>query len=156
MNVSEKIPPDAIEPLAEDMINAKFTMLVSAAEDSIIVVNPFLDDNKYTRRLLSIAEKRTLLLVTRTPEDVHWNRVKHKDVLNKFEKNSFIIRDRNVHAKILLVDKKKCIISSMNLTRNSIVESKEYGVYLESPVVVNSILEFIDGLGEIENPEITE
>ncbi|OLS32418.1 MAG: hypothetical protein HeimAB125_09140 [Candidatus Heimdallarchaeota archaeon AB_125] len=153
VDVSGQEIPLTAKPLAVDVLSAKYSILVNEAEENIIVVSPFLDENTYTGKLLKMAEKKKLLLVTRTPESVSWRRQEHQDMLDKFSKIAHIIKDDKIHAKILMVDKKKCIISSMNLTSNSIVKSKEYGIYLESPDVVNSILEFIDGLGEIENPE---
>ena len=141
-----------IESLSEDDLSTKFSILINSAENSIIVVSPFLDENTYTRKLLKIAKEKTLLLVTRPVDSIHWDATKHQKILDEFEKNSSIIEDAKLHAKLLVVDKKKCLISSMNLTTNSITKSKEYGVYVESPEMVNSILDFIGDLGEVENP----
>lgn len=116
-------------------------------------MSPFLDENTYTRKLLKVAKEKTLLLITRPVDSIHWDKIKHQEMLDEFARNTTIIEDAKVHAKLLVVDKKKCLISSMNLTTNSIMKSKEYGIYLESPEAVNSILEFINDLGENGNPK---
>jgi phosphatidylserine/phosphatidylglycerophosphate/cardiolipin synthase-like enzyme len=144
-----------IKPLAEGKLSSKYLNFIENVEDSIVVVSPYLDRNTHTRELLKIAGKKKMLLVTRTPDGVvSWNKENHKAMLDKFEeKKAFIIQDDKLHAKILLVDKKKCIVSSMNLTHNSLAGTSEYGLCVESPEVVNSILTFIE---ELEADKIIE
>ena len=64
-------------------------------------------------------------------------------------KTKVIIR-KNLHAKILLVDRKQSLISFMNITERSTKDNIEFGVYTENPGIIQSIILFVKEVAEDE------
>jgi len=51
-----------------------------------------------------------------------------------------------LHAKVYLVDRKEAIIASANLTRGGVEDNYEAGVWLNDPVVIKEICDFLEAL----------
>jgi phosphatidylserine/phosphatidylglycerophosphate/cardiolipin synthase-like enzyme len=52
----------------------------------------------------------------------------------------------NLHAKIYMVDRREAIVTSANLTKGGTEGNYEGGVWVNDPVVLKDICEFIDGI----------
>lgn len=59
-----------------------------------------------------------------------------------------MIINENLHAKILVIDRNECLVSSMNLTKSSILENIEFGLYTNDKEVLESINEFIHKISQ--------
>ncbi len=142
---------ESLEALAGLSLRGKYMNLIEEAKESIIVVSPFLQGNIILDHLKNNAEKLgKLVLVTRNPINF-WNekqKLEQQKWINLLKKqNSIVIEDDDIHAKILITDKSRCIISSMNLTKESFSTSKEFGIYTESEVIISSAINFIREMG---------
>lgn len=142
---------ESLEALAGLSLRGRYMNLIEEAKESIIVVSPFLQGNIILDHLKTNAEKfEKLVLVTRNPETFWYEKQKleQKKWINLLrKKNSIVIEDDNIHAKILITDRSRCIISSMNLTKESFSTSKEFGIYTESVAVISSAIKFIREMG---------
>jgi phosphatidylserine/phosphatidylglycerophosphate/cardiolipin synthase-like enzyme len=119
--------------------------LISNAKSEVIVVNPFVDKCGLSDTLRDAAQAgKKVRLVTRPPKD---EKKKYHDIL-KGDKVRIFHND-DVHAKLIVVDRKVAIASSMNFYAGSSGgKSWEAGIVsIEDAIVetiVRSILDFID------------
>jgi hypothetical protein len=54
-----------------------------------------------------------------------------------------------LHAKIYMVDRKEAIITSANLTKGGTESNYEGGIWVNDPIVLNDICEFVDDIRQI-------
>jgi len=94
------------------LLDAYVKFLITKANETIIVVNPFLDMITPTRLLIEATRKnKRVVLVTRPPNKTS-TRNYHKELSDS---GVTVLYYKNLHAKILLFDDEIAIVSSMNL-----------------------------------------
>ncbi|MCE7743104.1 MAG: hypothetical protein GOP50_11705 [Candidatus Heimdallarchaeota archaeon] len=151
---TEEMEDKAVLPLHGLSLAAKHEQMINSSKNSIILINPFLDKNNLYDAIFRKTKTKTnvnMLLITRPTSRVNRdNRKIHQQIIDAFvdSENAKVFTNDYLHAKILLVDKNKSLISSMNFTRSAISSSKEFGIYTESKSVVNSIIIFINMISE--------
>lgn len=126
--------------------------LISRAESEVLVVNPFVSKCALSDTLKETSNSGTnVKLITRPPEDKNpeYRRNKKEYHLNLEEMGVTIRYNKQVHAKIIAVDRAVAILSSMNFyCGSSGGASWEAGIIsLEETVVepiVNSILKIFE------------
>lgn len=102
--------------------------LIRLAKDSIYVVNPYLENCYLTDALIDSSNSSIKVkIVTRQPEA---REIKKIDCHNKLRKNDIFLRyDNQIHSKIIVVDDKIVVASSMNFySGSSGGASKEAGI----------------------------
>lgn len=111
--------------------------LISGARSSIIIQNQYIDDLRIRELLLA---KQKIL----------WN--SHIQIqLPKTESNLSLIpvfgdslhlfKKPYLHAKMLLIDEKILLLSSINLSTNSMDNNREIGILLTDPIVIKEFME---------------
>jgi len=94
------------------LLDAYVKFLITKANETIIVVNPFLDMITPTKLLIEATRKnKRVVLVTRPPNKTS-TRNYHKELSDS---GVTVLYYKNLHAKILLFDDEIAIVSSMNL-----------------------------------------
>jgi hypothetical protein len=137
-----------LEELARD--------LIEKAQFDIFVTSPFVDSCYLVTALLEAKVRRvTVKLVARRPENVKEDRQKI-DCQSNLKRAGIVIHYINqIHAKIIVVDSKIAIISSMNLYSGSTGGALfEAGVVSFEKKVVDSATKYIAGL--LERPASTD
>jgi len=128
------------------LLDTFIKFLISKANETIIVVNPFLDMITPTQLLIQATRNnKRVVLVTRPPENLSQRaRETHKLLLDS---RITILYAPNLHAKILLFDDKIAIVSSMNfLQRATAGISWEAGIVTLDEKTVNMIKDSITNL----------
>jgi phosphatidylserine/phosphatidylglycerophosphate/cardiolipin synthase-like enzyme len=137
-----------LEELARD--------LIEKAQLDIFVTSPFVDSCYLVTALQEAKGRRvTVKLVARRPENVKEDRLKI-DCQTNLKRAGIVIHYINqIHAKIIVIDSKIAIISSMNLYSGSTGGALfEAGVVSFEKKVVDSATKYIVGL--LERPESTD
>lgn len=89
--------------------------VISQAEHTVIIVNPFFDFSTPTQLLVEAVRKgKRVVLVTRPPTQD--NKVIYEKLIKS---NISVLYHKDLHAKIVIVDDSLAIISSMNLTKRA-------------------------------------
>jgi hypothetical protein len=137
-----------LEELARD--------LIEKAQLDIFVTSPFVDSCYLVNALQEAKGRRvTVKLVARRPENVKEDRLKIDCQTNLKRAGIVIHYISQIHAKIIVVDSKIAIISSMNLYSGSTGGALfEAGVVSFEKKVVDSATKYIVGL--LERPESTD
>jgi phosphatidylserine/phosphatidylglycerophosphate/cardiolipin synthase-like enzyme len=132
--------------------------LIEKAKDEILVSSPFVDSCHPIRLLMEAKDRRVnVRIVTTRPkkdrEDA--KKVECHALLRKKGVNVHYIS--TIHAKIILIDQKVAIVSSMNLYSGSTGGGlEEAGIVSFESEVVESASKFInDLLSKTESPDIT-
>jgi hypothetical protein len=123
--------------------------LIKMAEKTILVVNPYVESCYLTDALIDSAMKQTeIRIVTRAPEA---RDTKKAECHSKLRNMGIVLRyDNQIHSKIIAVDNKIAIASSMNFySGSSGGASKEAGIVSIDEKVVESaanyIIKLLDG-----------
>ena len=143
----------------EGMRLEEFTRdVIGKAKDEILVTNPYVDSCYLTTALQEARDRRVnVRIVSRRP-------TKDKNDITKLEchatmrKKGITIHYINtIHAKIVIIDRKIAVLSSMNLYSGSAGGGVlEAGIVSYETSVVDSIMKYITGLLEkTESPDIT-
>jgi phosphatidylserine/phosphatidylglycerophosphate/cardiolipin synthase-like enzyme len=137
-----------LEELARD--------LIEKAQFDIFVTSPFVDSCYLVTAIQEAKVRRvTVKLVARRPENVKEDRQKIDCQANLKRAGIVIHYINQIHAKIIVVDSKIAIISSMNLYSGSTGGALfEAGVVSFEKKVVDSATKYISGL--LERPESTD
>jgi hypothetical protein len=132
--------------------------LIEKAKDEILVTSPFVDSCHPIRLLIEAKDRRVnVRIVTTRPkkdrEDA--KKVECHALLRKKGVNVHYIS--TIHAKIIIIDRKVAIVSSMNLYSGSTGGGlEEAGIVSFESKVVESASKFItDLLAKTESPDIT-
>jgi phosphatidylserine/phosphatidylglycerophosphate/cardiolipin synthase-like enzyme len=125
--------------------------LISQAQNEVVVINPFVDCCHLSNALSEISKHEvTVKLVTRDPEKNPLERfLEEKKEYHTSLKNDGVDISYNntIHAKIIIVDNKAAIISSMNFQSSSSGgRTWEAGVVSFDENVVKSILDSIKSI----------
>ena len=137
---------DMLDDITKDMINQSMK--------EVLIVNPFVDKCTLSDSLIESSNSgKEVILVTRPPQksNAYADRAEeyHKIISESGVK---IIYNKNVHAKLLVLDRAVAIVSSMNLYGTSTAgTSWEAGIVTIDDRVVEPITNSI--LGLIESPE---
>jgi hypothetical protein len=139
-----------LEELARDVIGR--------AKDEILVTSPFVDSCFLATALQDASDRRvSVKIISRRPQ-------KDKDDLAKLECHASLRKKgvtihyiNTIHSKIIVVDRKVAILSSMNLYSGSTGGGLlEAGLVTFENKVVNSVTKYITGLlAKTESPDIT-
>lgn len=143
----------------EGMRLEEFTRdFIGKAKDEILVTNPYLDSCYLTTALQEARDRRVnVRIVSRRP-------TKDKNDVSKLECHATLRKKgvtihyiNTIHSKILVVDRKIAILSSMNLYSGSAGGGVlEAGIVSFEDKVVGSITKYItDLLEKTESPDIT-
>ena len=132
--------------------------VIGRAKDEILVANPYVDSCYLTTALQEARDKRVnVRIVTRRP-------TKDKGDITKLECHATLRKKgvtihyiNTIHSKIILVDRKMAILSSMNLYSGSAGGGVlEAGIVSFESKVVDSASKYItDLLAKTESPDIT-
>jgi hypothetical protein len=132
--------------LAEDIIGK--------AQEEILLTSPYVEKSSLGEALQEARGRRvTIKLVARRPEKKDLSKV---DFQTNLKNTGIVIHYINsIHSKIIVIDRKVAIISSMNLTSNSFAGgSDEAGIVSIERKVVDSATKFITDF--LEKPESTD
>ena len=93
------------------LLDAFVKFLISKANETIIVVTPYLDMITPTKLLIDATQRsKRVVLVTRSPE-----KTSTRNYLKELSNSGItVLYNNKIHAKILLCDDKVAIVSSMN------------------------------------------
>jgi len=117
--------------------------LISMAEKSILIANPFVEPCYLTDYLIDSAMKGTeIKIVTRYPEDKEKKKI---ECHSKLRQQNIVLRyDGRIHSKLVVVDNKVAVVSSMNFySGSSGGASNEAGIVSIEDKVVESAANYI-------------
>jgi phosphatidylserine/phosphatidylglycerophosphate/cardiolipin synthase-like enzyme len=120
--------------------------LIRMAKNTILLANPYLESCYLTDALIDSARQQTeIRIVTRSPEARETKKVECHSKLRKT--GVFLRYDNQIHSKIIVVDNKIAIVSSMNFySGSSGGASKEAGIVSIDERVVESATDYIKRL----------
>lgn len=129
--------------------------LIRESQKQVLVVNPFVNKCNLSDCLIQASNGgKDVLLVTRPPDSkTAWNS-ERTDEYHGILKGSGIklVYNKNVHAKLMVIDRAVAIVSSMNLGSGSTAgASWEAGIVSVEDTVVESVMDSIAKL--VEKPE---
>lgn len=144
---SEKIPK--IQLLADFDLFAKYKSLIEQASENIVVICPYITENHLVTSLGKRAEQQVkVVIVSRSPGKVfpsqQQNQKRALDSLGDAGAHTFW--QDNVHAKVLIVDNKYALVTSMNLHATSMMSNKEVGILTSEPQVIKDLNKFLETL----------
>ena len=126
---------DYLDDLSKDLIHR--------ARKEVLVVNPFVEVCNLSKALISaVGNKVKVIVITKVPSDNRPEILKEKQKFHETLINEGIIinYDRQIHAKLLVVDNQIAIISSMNfITSSSGGLSWEAGMISIDDSIVSSV-----------------
>ena len=132
--------------------------LITRAESEVLVVNPFVNQCDLSDTLRQASNRGIKVrLITRPPEERKFNLRKIKKEYHSTLKQEGVtlIYNRQVHAKLIVIDRAVAILSSMNFySGSSGGASWEAGIVTLDENVVEPIIDSI--LEILERPETTE
>ncbi len=125
--------------------------LVKRASREVLVVNPFVEPCTPSDVLKEAAVKKKITLVLRPPADrLEKYRLKKEGYIQTLEDAGIkVVRNRRVHAKMIVLDRAVAIVSSINLNKSSTSGSSwEAGLITNDDEavedIVNSILQLVE------------
>ncbi len=123
------------------LLNDFLRYAISKAQKEIIIVNPYVELVDITKLLGELMQKeKSILLITREPD----NDVKEESHRWLRDKGIRIIYNNTIHAKIILLDEKVSIVSSINFTKYPMSGiTWEAGIVSIFPKTVHAIKESI-------------
>jgi hypothetical protein len=121
--------------------------LIRMAKDTILIANPYIESCYLTDALIDSAQSSTKIkLVTRRPQARETRKDECHQKLRKIDNIDLYI-DNQIHSKIMVVDKKITVVSSMNFySGSSGGASKEAGIVSMDKDVVESAANYINKL----------
>lgn len=117
----------------------KITELISSAKESIIIQNQYVEDEQI---IWLLSDKINAGIDTRInlPQD-EGDRAKDLPFLDNHVK---FLKSPRIHAKALLIDRKYLLISSINLSTNSLDNNREIGIIITDTGVIDTFLKQFD------------
>ncbi|TFH04347.1 MAG: hypothetical protein E4H14_14960, partial [Candidatus Thorarchaeota archaeon] len=90
--------------------------LVSRAEQSVLVINPFVNKGHVSNELFKVCEKNIeISVITRSPDSQ-----KYIDFHEKLKEAGIeLVYNETIHAKVIMVDDSVVVVSSMNMYAHS-------------------------------------
>lgn len=131
-------------------------VLISKAQSQILVTNPYINSCHLTKALKDIMERGIKVkVIARRPKDIREDSSKRKCQAELAKAGMTIHYDNQIHAKIIVIDDKVAIVSSMNLySASSGGYTEEAGVVSFDEKVVDAVAKYI--LDLLEKPESTD
>jgi hypothetical protein len=131
-------------------------VLIGKAQHQILVTNPFIDSCHLTKNLENaVLRKISVKVVARRPKE-NMDDVTKRECQTALKKAGMLIHyDNQIHAKIIIIDNKVAIVSSMNLySASSGGFTKEAGIVSIDEKVVASVSKYIIDI--LSKPELTD
>jgi phosphatidylserine/phosphatidylglycerophosphate/cardiolipin synthase-like enzyme len=131
--------------------------IIGKAQDEILVTSPYVDSCHVATALerASVERRVKVKVVARRPTTAKSNASKVECHTNLRKKGVYIHYNNQIHSKIIIIDRKITIISSMNLYSGSTGGATfEAGIVSFDKQVVDSSSKYIDEL--LEKPESTD
>lgn len=131
-------------------------VLIGKAQHQILVTNPFIDSCHLTKNLeTAVLRKISVKVVARRPKDTNDDTTKRECQASLKKAGMLIHYDNQIHAKIIVIDNKVAIVSSMNLySASSGGFTKEAGIVSIDEKVVTSVSKYIIDI--LSKPESTD
>ena len=111
--------------------------LISSARSSIIIQNQYIEDSKV---LSLIQEKQKTLWISNVKIQLSKTST-NEQLLPVLGKSLHLFSKPYLHAKMLLIDEKLLLLSSINLSSNSMDNNREMGILLTDPIVIREFIE---------------
>ena len=120
--------------------------IIRTAKNTILIANPYLDNCYLTDALMDSSQSSIKIkIVTRRPTSREDNKAECHSKLRKT--NIFLRYNNHIHSKIIVVDEKITVVSSMNFySGSSGGSSKEAGIVSIDEKVVKSASNYIRNL----------
>ena len=127
-------PDDSRSPILEEIENAK---------SSIILQVYTMSDSEIIQSLID-ARKRGINVRVMLEENPFSGYSANKEVKDELSRNNIDTKWSNrvyefTHSKFFVIDNKKGIIMTMNLSQSSFTKNREFGVITEDPIIVTEL-----------------
>jgi phosphatidylserine/phosphatidylglycerophosphate/cardiolipin synthase-like enzyme len=123
-------------------------VLIGQAQEEILVTNPYIDSCHLTKELLHASEKKIKVKVVSRKPTLD-DETKRKCQSEMLKAGMFIHYDSQIHSKLIVIDGKVAIVSSMNFySQSSGGFTKEAGIVSLDEKVVKSVADYISNLLE--------
>lgn len=111
--------------------------LISWARSSIVLQNQYIDDSQI---LSLILQKQKELWMSHVKIQLG-KTSKNEELLPVLGASLHLFSKPYLHAKMLLIDEKLLLLSSINLSSNSMDNNREVGILLTDPIVISEFIE---------------
>ena len=111
--------------------------LISGARSSIMIQNQYIDDNRIRDFLLA---RQKMLWISNIKIQLPGTE-SNQELLRVFGSSLHLFKKPYLHAKMLLIDEKILLLSSINLSANSMDNNREIGILLTDPIVIREFIE---------------
>ena len=133
--------------LQDDMLDRASKDLISMGQKQVVVINPFVDACSLSDKLHEMTSSCSVSLITRDPnsERDKWGRDSKKKYHKALREGGVDLKyNDRVHAKVILVDQRIGVVSSMNLYSGSTGgRSKEAGIISWNKDTIKSLNEYV-------------
>ncbi len=145
----ERVPPDlpTLPTLVWSPINARETILalIGAARERLDLEHQDLLDEEVVEALIRAARRGVeIRLIRPTPRENEDAELANVRRLRRAGARVRYMDSPRVHAKVIVVDRKKALIGSMNLTPTSLDFNRELGIVVSAPSALTPLLRQID------------
>lgn len=125
-----------IQVLSTNNLASSIRNIIRRARERVILISPFIDENSdifdYLYRLKQKSYSVPIFVITRTPEQIHYNKESHKNAIRKFSEieNCYVHYCKDLHSKCYF-NEVEMVITSLNLLPSSEEHNFELGVYFD-------------------------
>jgi len=130
----------------------EITELIKRVEYELIIISPWFDLYGHMKNEIIKALNRDvkIIVITREPTNE-----KHKNAIHFLKtRNSTILYNKNLHAKILMGDRWQVILGSANLQEKALMKNHELGVLSNDRYFNIEVARYIEHIGETMGVDI--
>ena len=128
---------------------SRFFDLLGSTKKSAVLVSPFLKKDMAEEISRYLNENIKLKVLTRLDNESMRQNAQDPEALIVFNENFSNLEIKildDLHAKIYLFDNKKALVTSANLTTRAFKSNIEYGILLDEPEEIESVIEDVKKL----------
>jgi HKD family nuclease len=154
------IEPKSIQ-LIQNPTEKRLLNMISAVRASLFVVTPFFKEGMIDKVLSSLKEGKLRVLLRTDAFDMAGG-ISDLNALRKLAQHGAEIREiRNLHAKVIVFDEKKALITSSNLTKSGLNTNVEIGILVEDEEFIkNDVMPILNqywqAAGEVKTSKMDE
>lgn len=129
-------------PTQDKSLNLEIESLIKTAKNDLKIITPYIDMSLILELSEKLKEKITIKIVTRTKEEFTGSSKKETfDHLQRTLKTNHKA-NKQIHSRIIIKDEQEAIVSSADLTYDSLVAQYNVGILINDPKAVSNLLRY--------------
>ena len=121
--------------------------ILNRAKKRIVIVSPYLNYGAIKKLLSYVSKDVKITIITRiTRQDLVMGLTDPEAITYILDRCKDVWNDPKLHAKVLLIDDRFAIISSLNITDKGLTKNFEAGILTQNITLINVVEKFVSGL----------